>query len=87
MDKAIEDRIENHRGQYDHIVWYGICQRCGSPRYLFMDEMRLKHRYGYRDDMRDKEFQCKGGRCTRMVKMKGKLPESKAVHLSDIKRR
>jgi len=87
MDKVIQDRIDNHRGPYDHIVWYGPCQRCGSPRYTFVDEMVRRYKYHPTADLTGKEFECKGGRCCRRVRMKGKLPGSKAVHLNDIKRR
>ena len=86
MKRATKDSIVRKIQPYDHIVWEGQCRRCGSSRYVFIEEVRAFGK-GNNVDLRDEELECKGKRCKGKARVKRRIPGFKAIHLSNIRNR
>lgn len=84
--KEILERSVSERRRYDHIGWTAICRRCGLSHVYLSEELKRDWK-SYRVDLRGKEIECNSPRCKgKLVKML-KMPEERALHLCDIRRR
>lgn len=84
--KKIIECANRFRGRYDHIGWRGVCKRCGLERNVFGEEIKKFYGDPY-EDLREREIPCNSPRCDRIIKILGKMPAERAIHLHDIKRR
>ena len=84
--KEIKERSVNERRQYDHIGWTAVCRKCGLSHVYLSEELRRDWR-DCRIDLRDKEIECNSPRCKGKLVSIHRMPEERALHLCDIRRR
>jgi len=85
-NKVIQERAFEERRLHDHIAWRGICMRCGLKKNVFAEQIKALTGDVY-SSHQGVELECSSPRCKGKVMLKGRMAESRAVHLNEIKRR
>ena len=84
--KDILDRADKEKRKYDHVGWKAICKKCGLHHNVFADKIKLL--FGSEEvDIRRRDIKCDSSECGGFLKIWGKIPTERAIHLHDILRR